>query len=335
MRILYLTGDTRVRASAFSLFLPLYRELKKTGCVDICEFNAMKIHGDKYKKHLMEVGDLPKMRKARKILDPSYINNTFDIIFLENPFPYWYEDWYKIKPKRILMLGDLHRLAPIGGKWPHFFDECENHIGELSAIFTKYAGSYYRKHYKSLDIPYYHWPHSADIETFHDYGLKKKYGVLSTGVLASGVYPLRAELHKLFKSKSYYKRIDRPKNRTDKFPNPWPVGKDYAKELNKAKISIACTSKFGYTLAKLFEIPACKSVLLCDYTDEMKSLGFIPEVNFLQVPNNNIVQYVEDMLNSKKIHEINNNGYDLIRSRHTINNRVDEFLSYCKEVING
>ena len=333
MKILYLTGDTTIRASAFSLFTPLYETLVKTNKVVVRQYHAMKLYGDRYKRQLMETGDCPKLRKGEKVLDPSYINDNYDLIVLENPFPYWYEDWNNIKPKRVLVLGDLHRLAPIGGKWPYFFNSFTQSIGELSAILTKYKGKFFRKHYKSLDIPVYHWPHSINPDIFHDYKLKKKYGVLSTGILNKDVYPLRNTLNGIFDGKKYYKRINRPPNRTDRYPNPWPVGKDYAKEINKAQISIACTSKFSYTLAKLFEIPACNSVLLCDYTKEMESLGFIPDVNFLEVPQNRVVEYVQDMMGSNILKEISNNGYEMVRENHTVQKRVEEFITYCKRIL--
>jgi len=333
MKILYLTGDTTIRASAFSLFTPLYDTLTKTGKVTIQKHDAMMLYGNFYKKELMEIGDCPRLRNADKVLDPSYINDNYDLIVLENPFPYWYEDWDKIQTKRVLVLGDLHRLAPIGGKWPHFFNSFTQSIGEPSAILTKYKGKFFRKYYKNLDIPTYHWPHSIDPDIFHDYNLKKKYGVLSTGMISKKIYPLRNTLDGIFKGKKYYKRIDRPPNRTDRYPNPWPVGRDYAKEINKAQISIACTSKFSYTLAKLFEIPACNSVMLCDFTKEMNSLGFEPGVNFLEIPQKRVLEYVEDMLNSKSLEDISNNGYELVHERHTVQKRVEEFITYCEEIL--
>jgi spore maturation protein CgeB len=112
-------------------------------------------------------------------------------------------------------------------------------------------------------------------------------------------------------------------------PNPWPIGIDYAKELNKAKISIACTSKYHYTIAKIFEIPACNSVLLCDYTSEMKDLGFIPGHNFIEIKKGEI-GYIEDILHSpKKLNEICRNGYELVHKNHTTEIRVKELLRLC------
>ena len=44
----------------------------------------------------------------------------------------------------------------------------------------------------------------------------------------------------------------------------------YAKEINKAKITLTCSSKYKYALAKYSEIPLCNSLLIADVPDENK-----------------------------------------------------------------
>jgi hypothetical protein len=328
MKILYLTGDTRIRASAFSLFLPLYRELKNSGMVDIKEVNALTLYGDGYKKDIFQNNNTSHIRSQ---LDVDYANE-YDIIVLENPFPYWNERWKSIRAKRVVVLGDLHRFNPSNSKYKNFMFRLRDRYG-IDAIFTKYIQTYERD-YHTLNLPVFHWPHSVDINIFRDYGMKKKYDVLSTGMLASRrIYPIRRQMHDMFSKESYYKSIDRPNNRTDKHPNPWPVDEDYAKEINKANIAIACTSVYNYTIAKIFEIPACHTALLCDYTDEMKSLGYIPDVNFIKYKGNNTIGKVEKLLKDKdRLNEISANGYEMVRSNHNTQQRVREFIEYCKEV---
>ena len=309
-----------MRSSAFSLFVPLWDELKKNG-VDVLETDTF----SKYPNLRSDIfnGVYSSSDYLEKSLDVSYINDNYDVIVIENLFPYWNEDWDKIKPKKVLVLGDLHRFDPKGTKFPSFmFDIAQDKIG-VSVILTKYIESYERI-YKDVGLPVFHWPHSVSPKIFHDYGLKKEYGVLSTGSM-NGVYPKRQMLHKLLKGKPYYKRIDRPNNNTITHPDPWPIDDDYSKELNKASISIACTSIYNYTIAKIFEIPACNSVLLCDYTNEMKELGFIPGYNFIEIQEG--VDYIEDMLSSEEnLEYISYNGYKLVHEKHTTQQRVKEFL---------
>jgi hypothetical protein len=328
MRILYLTGDTRIRASAFSLFIPLYRELERTGVVDIKEFNSYTVYGDKYKEQIFQNNNVDFIRPQ---LDVEYINSAYNIVIIENMFPYWNEQWDRITAKKLLVLGDLHRFNPKTGKYKKFMFRVIERIG-IDAILTKYIETY-EKDYKNIDLPVYHWPHSIDPTCFHDYGQKKEYGILSTGMLNDNVYPIRRKMYNLLKNKAYFKRIDRPNNRTDKYPNPWPVGINYAMELNKAKMSIACTSKYHYTIAKIFEIPACNSVLLCDYTDEMKRLGFIPDVNFIKIRDDISVSYIESLLkDEERLQEISAAGYKMVHERHTTKQRVNELIDYCKDM---
>ena len=322
-RVLYLTGDNRIRASAHSLFLPLWKELKRNN-VKVLETNTF-IRYPNLRKDIFS-GNYPSY--LPKSLNPSYINSNYEVIVIENLFPYWNEDWDKITIKKVMVLGDLHRFNPKGTKFPSFmFDILQDKVG-VSVILTKYIESYHEI-YKDVGLPVYHWPHSIDPNTFKDYGCDKEYEVLSTGSM-NGVYPKRMMLNNLFRGHTYYTRINRPNNNTYTHPNPWPIGIDYAKELNKARISIACTSKYHYTIAKIFEIPACNSVLLCDYTNEMKDLGFIPGHNFIEIEEEDgEIEYIEDILhNPKKLNKICENGYRLVHEKHTTQQRVKEFLKH-------
>jgi len=325
MKILFLTGNLKYRASYISLFYPLHRELIRTGIVDITEVNTLYNKKLRHKEHILK--GKKRVDNIVKHLNIDYINDNYDVIFLENPYPFWFEDWYKIKAKKILSLGDLHNLRNT-----NIIKRAKDRIG-ISVVLVKYI-EYFKKNFQNEGLSIYHWSHSADINMFKDYGLSE-YDVLLTGVISNNIYPLRNKIYNKLKNEKYFKRIERPNNKIDKFPNPWPIGVDYAKEINKSKISVACTSKFKYTVAKIFEIPACKSALLCDYTKEMKSIGFIPNENFIEVDKKNIKKQIEYLLFSKdsRLEEITNNGYEFIRETHTTKNRVDELLKYCKGVI--
>jgi len=327
MRILFLTGNLKYRASYVSLFYPIHRELLKTGIVDIKEVNTLHNKKIRYKEHIVKCKKRPK--NIIKHLDVEYVNDNYDIVFLENPYPFWFEEWHKIKAKKILALGDLHNLRNT-----NIIKRAKNRIG-ISTIFVKYI-DYFNKNFDNEGLSIYHWPHSADIEIFKDYGLNKNYDILLTGMISNNIYLIRNKIYNKLRNEKYFKRIERPNNKIDKFPNPWPVGKEYAKELNKSKISIACTSKFKYTVAKIFEIPACRTSLLCDYSKEMKSLGFVPDENFIEIDKKNIKKQIEYLLFSKdsKLKEVTNNGYDFIRENHTTTNRVNDFLKYCGKIYN-
>jgi hypothetical protein len=100
---------------------------------------------------------------------------------------------------------------------------------------------------------HYWLPHSVNIDMFKDYGLKKEYVLLQTGALGN-IYELRQYIDSYFKRCKYdgYKRIKRPDEYINgkKFSNEkkWPLGADYAKELNKAWFSFVVVVKLNTLL---------------------------------------------------------------------------------------
>jgi len=125
---------------------------------------------------------------------------------------------------------------------------------------------------KYKDVPlvsFVNVPHSAEASVYRDYGLEKDYDVLLTGAVSSH-YPFRARLKKIInqhlKKKAKCKILGHPGGDLRKLHGETLDG--YAKELNKAKIVLTCSSKYKYRLGKYIEIPMCGSVLAGDLPDD-------------------------------------------------------------------
>lgn len=119
-------------------------------------------------------------------------------------------------------------------------------------------------HIKGVD--FVHIPHSASADVYRDYGLPKAYDVLITGAMGHYHYPFRCRLLNLVNGKLSKlcdcKILGHPGSN---LKNPSGViGADYAKELNKAKITLTCSSRHKYRLGKYVEIPMCASILGAD-----------------------------------------------------------------------
>jgi len=130
--------------------------------------------------------------------------------------------------------------------------------------------------------------------------------------------------------------MDRPAERGGEVVKRSP--EEYAKRLAMSQTALACTSCFSYVISKIYEIPAVKTALICDFSEEMEKLGFVANENFLYVRpgtrdevHNQIVKLVD--LPDEKINEVAQAGYDLIHSRHTDDIRAAELLTKIKEVI--
>lgn len=127
--------------------------------------------------------------------------------------------------------------------------------------------------YKHLqNITFKHVPHSAEASIFKDYGLEKKYDILFTGAVSRRHYPFRARLKHLLRNqwsdKFNCKILEHPGGRLNLLRNGASIGKNYAKEINQAKICISCSSAYKYRLGKYVEIPMCGTILAGDLPDQ-------------------------------------------------------------------
>ncbi len=123
------------------------------------------------------------------------------------------------------------------------------------------------KNYSHFPNILFHNPHCAEKMVFKNYGLKKEYDILFAGVLSDSIYPFRGRLKRVAERLPgiKFKLLRHPGYR---IPSVDEQVVNYAKELNKAKVVITCTSKYKYALAKFSEIPMCHSLLCADIPDE-------------------------------------------------------------------
>jgi len=177
-------------------------------------------------------------------------------------------------------------------------------------------------------------PHNINTDVFKDYNLEKERMVLQTGAIYS-VYETRVFINNFFKneklSDNWYRYIKRPKE-DDK--NKWPVGVDYAKEINKSWLTVCCGSKYEYPVMKYFEIPACNSIIYGDYFDELGDLGFIPDENMIVVDKTDIMGQLHSLRANKNfLYDIMHNGKNLIKEHYTIKNGVLKLIQHLRDNI--
>ena len=125
------------------------------------------------------------------------------------------------------------------------------------------------KKYHEVDTKFVNISHCAEKTIYKDYGLKKEYDVLLTGAM-SRHYPFRKRLKKAvraLKSNGFKcKVLSHPGGNLKKSRGATLI--EYAKELNKSKIALTCSSKYKYRLGKYCEIPMCGAILAGDLPDE-------------------------------------------------------------------
>lgn len=116
----------------------------------------------------------------------------------------------------------------------------------------------------------------------------------------------------------------------NKLGDIFSLGKDYNIAINSTKIALVFFSKLNndsYT-RRCFEIPATKTFMLCEYSDEMNDL-FIEDKEVVFFRNkyelkDKIIFYLS---NEKLREEIANNAYNrLLLSKHEVGDRTDIIL---------
>lgn len=130
--------------------------------------------------------------------------------------------------------------------------------------------SYYVKKFPNVKLV--NISHCAEQTIYRDYGQEKTTDVLLTGAIGHH-YPFRARLrviicnylNKVVKCKV----LGHPGDPGLPFQNiPGLTGKGYAQEINRAKITLTCSSRYRYRLGKYTEIPMCASLLAADLPNE-------------------------------------------------------------------
>jgi len=313
MRILYLTNDRTARVCDF--YRPLQDALSERAEVEVIRRDIGMLEGAYCRTQVID------QVRNEPLVDPVHANE-FDWILTDAMYSYLWEDWGKITTKKGVLWADQHGgwvKRYIGDAWGEFgFDLFMPLYRDSTQVYHPY-----------LDRARIKWlPYWIDTKVFRDYALPKKYIALQTGVVHPTVYPWRHKIMQALDGQPYFKRIQRPPDDLGR-KNYWPVGKDYARVLNRSLISFACTSRFHYSLTKLFEIPAARSVLFCDWIPEMRGLGFVPGENFVLYEGEGeaLREYIESWLNRpKRLSQIAYAGMKLMTERHTAPVRAAQLL---------
>ena len=178
-------------------------------------------------------------------------------------------------------------------------------------------------------------PHSASPDFMLGYSQHPENSILLSGAI-NHHYPLRQEMQTLHTQRSYaiayhahpgYHCWYNYAENTD-------VGRGYAERINKCRAGFAESSKYGYLVAKYFEIPATGALLLADaaVSEPLKELGFIENEHYLPVTKEDLedrVRYVLDERNHKELDEIRKRGQELVWERHKTSDRAKQINDAC------
>ncbi len=198
-------------------------------------------------------------------------------------------------------------------------------------IFTHYRDKFLEWYPESRSKMFW-LPHHVNTRIFKDYELKKDIDYLLMGSSGERVYPLREKIIKTMQHRpGFVFHIYHGHNNSKSVY----VGKKFAREINRAKIFFTCDSVFHYPLQKYFEVLACKTLLLAPAVPELKDLGFIPGVHFVDINKKNFKEKAKYYLrHDRERLKITEQGYKLVHAKHTTACRAAQLLNMI-EIIAG
>lgn len=234
--------------------------------------------------------------------------------------------------KKFVLADDVHKYIDIKNK--------SGYYDKFDCILCTYKKPY-QKLYPKISTSKVAWcPHAYTQDYVLPFNSEPKNKILLSGAMGT-VYPIRKYIYQLYEDKqsnfsekiSYlrhpgYKNFGEPHHRAK-------IGKSYAKILNEHICCFSDCSTYGYIVSKYFEIPATGSLLLAQKPedDNLESLGFIEDVNYISCTKDNIkekIDWILDPSNRNRVDEIRKNGMQMVRDNHSIKKRavfIHKYLS--------
>lgn len=165
------------------------------------------------------------------------------------------------------------------------------------------------------------WPNFIDPELFRDYGGNKIVPILISGSQIS-MYPWRRRINKLVTE--YYPSLICPHRgyEVEYGRTQVLVGESYARTISASWFVPTCGTVANEVVRKHFEIPACGACLISEWSPGLEAAGFVDMVNCVLADKSDILDKLEYLFaNPDELNKITREGYELVHSRHTINNR--------------
>ncbi|MFC5451036.1 glycosyltransferase [Paenibacillus aestuarii] len=235
----------------------------------------------------------------------------------------------EVKIPKGLLFNDLHRNGHILQEFVE-----QNHI---NLIFAHYRDAFSRffPNYKDQ----FRWlPYAVNLSIFKNYHKRKTINYLLMGATNPRFYPLRHKIYKCMKNKEGFIYHAHPGYRdfSKKQEDKLFVENRYAKEINRAKIFFTDDLIYHYPVKKFFEVVACNTLLLASGSQELKDLGFVDGETYVEINQENFEKKAKYYLKHKEERkQIANNGYKMVRARHSIDRRSQEFVDMITEYLGG
>lgn len=179
-------------------------------------------------------------------------------------------------------------------------------------------------------------PHAASPDFMIRYNQHPENSILLSGKINQH-YPMRQQMKQLDDQRSYsiaYHRHPGYHCGYDYRTNQ-DIGRGYARKINQYRAGSTDSSKYGYVVAKYFEIPATGALLFADdaVKQPLQELGFRENRHYLPVSLKNLeeqIQFVLDERNHPHLDDIRRRGQKLVWQRHKTSDRAKQIDEVCQ-----
>jgi hypothetical protein len=300
MKILYVTKKKRNRWNG-TLHIPLQNLLVKD-------------------KRVRLVYHMPNIKE---------IEDNWDILFAD--IEYHAKNWDNLrKTKKVIFMEDVWSPESIKSK-----GRMANRMRHYADVSVMRYESQFTEKKKALGFkwekPVFFLPHCIDPTLFKNWKLPKKVDLLTVGTLG---HKATMHMRKLWADEAHRSRWKHKIAPAGKKGRTYKAHK-FSQIINQAHITSTSNTRWQ-VLAKCFEIPASRSMMMCNESRDMEKMGFVDGETFVQFPNDKmeirrlINHYME---NPKERELITDNAYELVHERHTIQQRAKEWFEIMEKVM--
>lgn len=271
-------------------------------------------------------------RDMRPLLDLD-LANSCDVVYCDAPWGFVTDPWGELRVPVVAMFGDLHG-ALVRDYMGYWLDECQvRHVANwFRDAFLTIHPERARRLATSLWLP-----QSIDPEVFRDllpWG-HRTVSIQVTGSVSTTTYAFRYFAAEALEGVPGYRRVRKPPS----IGSGWPHGTDYARVLSDAKMGLQSSPEHDgqslqYPTSKTYEVPACGSVLVTTWENELADLGFVHERNCLVVDRDNLVGTVRRWLaDDDALRALAIAGRELVHARHTTAARAETLVAYLRGLV--
>ncbi len=300
MKILYVTKRQRNKWNG-TLHKPLQKELVKD-------------------KRVRLMYHMPSLHEIEK---------NYDILFAD--IEYHANKWHGLRrTKKVIFMEDV--WSPDSLKFKGRMANRMRHYADASVI--RYESMFTVKKKRvgfEWDGPVFFLPHCIDPVLFKDWGSEKKWDLLTVGTLQ---HKATMHMRKLWAAEAHRSKWKYKVAKAGRSGRIYRAHK-FSQVINTAKITGTANTGLQ-VLAKCFEIPASRSMMMCNESYDMEKMGFVDGETFVQYPNDTLeIRRLIDyyMENGKERKRITDNAYELVHERHSIQQRAKEWFEIMEKVM--